>query len=407
MSLTIKISGVYNNPQAQPLPGVTLEFESRANSSQTQMQITVSTTTGDDASYSIYLVPNAYSVCELYGKNRRKWLGNIQIYPDSVPGTLNEYLTSFKPDQMQPGILAEMEEILEETKRVAADAGVIPCGAWDPSTEYVENDLVQYEGSQFRATTDVTGVEPPTKPWELFVAAGGNGPPNSLEIGRVETLPAGQSATAEITGDAPNQTLNLSIPAGGSGSPGPANILQVGTVETLAPGEQATAEITGDTPNQVLNLGIPEGGEGKPGPAGSVTSVSGITPDASGAVQITGSTGRFLNPNTPTTYTPTMEFLIETAYIHLDSADFTVDLTGIEAALNAKTLVEGYTVRIVIGTNNAARTVTFQTNGYLNWIDGSVKKSPVMTISRSYTYLFQIMAVAGAPLFVVQLSPAV
>lgn len=49
------------------------------------------------------------------------------------------------------------------------------------------------------------------------------------------------------------------------GPPGPANVLSIGTVTTLAPGESATAQITGQSPDQVLNLGIPTGPQGVAG----------------------------------------------------------------------------------------------------------------------------------------------
>ncbi|MFP2239966.1 prophage tail fiber N-terminal domain-containing protein [Pseudescherichia vulneris] len=217
MSLTIKISGVYCSPLAQPIPGVTLEFVSQCNSAQTQLMTTVSTITGADAAYAIELVPNAYIVSEISG-NKRKRLGNIKIYPDSVPGTINEYLTAFKPDQMQPGILAEMEEILKETKQAADEAGVNPRGAYDASVQYAKNGLVQFQGSQYRATTGICNVQPPVAPWELFVSAGKDGPPNILTVDTVTTLPAGSMATVEIIGDTPNQTINFGIPQGESGA---------------------------------------------------------------------------------------------------------------------------------------------------------------------------------------------
>lgn len=76
-------------------------------------------------------------------------------------------------------------------------------------------------------------------------------------------MPAGSQATASITGDYPDQKLNLSLPAGEDGEPGPANELTIGIVETLPPGENATATITGDAPNQTLNLSIPRGDPGQ------------------------------------------------------------------------------------------------------------------------------------------------
>lgn len=46
------------------------------------------------------------------------------------------------------------------------------------------------------------------------------------------------------------------------GKPGPSNILNVGTVKS---GEEASATITGDSPNQTLNLVLPKGNTGPQG----------------------------------------------------------------------------------------------------------------------------------------------
>ena len=155
---------------------------------------------------------------------------------------------------------------------------------------------------------------------DLPVPVGPAGPPNVLEIGTVETLPADQPATASITGESPAQKLNLGIPQGKTGetgaqgvqgeigprgytftpavddagnlswtndgglpnpeevnikgpigatgpqgNPGATPTITAGTVTTLDPGQDATAEITGETPNLTLNLGIPEGQPGKDG----------------------------------------------------------------------------------------------------------------------------------------------
>ena len=51
---------------------------------------------------------------------------------------------------------------------------------------------------------------------------------------------------------------------GPAGEAGPANVLTIGTVTTGEPGTQAAATITGESPNQVLNLTIPQGDPGDP-----------------------------------------------------------------------------------------------------------------------------------------------
>ena len=100
---------------------------------------------------------------------------------------------------------------------------------------------------------------------DLPVPVGPAGPPNVLEIGTVETLEPGQTATAQITGEAPNQTLSLGIPQGQTGKTGATPALEIGQVETLEPGEPATAELSGTPEKPVLSLGIPQGQPGKDG----------------------------------------------------------------------------------------------------------------------------------------------
>ena len=105
-------------------------------------------------------------------------------------------------------------------------------------------------------------------------STGATGPANSLAIGTVSTGAAGSNASATITGTAPSQTLDLTIPrgdkgdTGDTGATGPANSLTIGTVSTGAAGSNADATITGTAPNQTLNLTIPVGATGATGPTG-------------------------------------------------------------------------------------------------------------------------------------------
>lgn len=125
---------------------------------------------------------------------------------------------------------------------------------------------------------------------DLPVPVGPAGPPNVLEIGTVETLPADQQATASITGESPAQKLNLGIPQGHPGKDGPANTLEIGTVETLEPGQAATAQIIGEAPNQTLSLGIPRGQTGKTGatPALEMGQVETLEPGEPATAELSG-----------------------------------------------------------------------------------------------------------------------
>ena len=101
--------------------------------------------------------------------------------------------------------------------------------------------------------------------------AGATGPANTLTIGSVTK---GDEAQASITGESPNQVLNLVLPKGEKGDLGPKgkqgdkgdpNVLSIGTVTS---GEEASVIITGDSPAQVLNFVLPKGEKGDLGPKG-------------------------------------------------------------------------------------------------------------------------------------------
>lgn len=98
---------------------------------------------------------------------------------------------------------------------------------------------------------------------------GPTGPANTLTIGTVDTLPVGSPATAEITGTAPNQTLNLGIPTGDTGDTGPAGTIAVGTVTTGAPGSSVVVTNVGTPENAILDFTIPEGDQGIQGLTGN------------------------------------------------------------------------------------------------------------------------------------------
>jgi hypothetical protein len=109
--------------------------------------------------------------------------------------------------------------------------------------------------------------------WNINIT-GDIGPANSLTIGSVTTGAAGSSASASITGTAPSQTLNLTIPRGNQGIQGiqgPAGEIAIGTVSTLDNGQDATVENVGTSTSAILNFGLPRGAQGIQGASGPNT----------------------------------------------------------------------------------------------------------------------------------------
>lgn len=120
-------------------------------------------------------------------------------------------------------------------------------GAYSGATAYGKNDVVTHNGSSWVSLQVTTGNPPPTLPtisnawWGLLSSKGDKG----------------------NTGDQGPQ--GIQGPIGPSGNDGPANTLVIGTV---VGGPVADAEITGTAPDQVLNLTLPKGDKGDPGDQG-------------------------------------------------------------------------------------------------------------------------------------------
>ncbi|WP_447887690.1 hypothetical protein [Serratia fonticola] len=110
-------------------------------------------------------------------------------------------------------------------------AGLEWRGPWSSSVAYIPDDAVGYNGASYfciAANTNTAPTELPTDTkWALLASQGATGP------------------------QGPQGVIGL------QGPPGPANTISIGTVTTLTAGQPATAEITGTAPSQTLSLGLP------------------------------------------------------------------------------------------------------------------------------------------------------
>lgn len=151
--------------------------------------------------------------------------------------------------------------------------------------------------------------------------AGAVGPANILTIGTVNTLAAGSSATATITGTSPNQVLSLGIPRGATGDQG---ALTIGTVTALAAGSTPTATIT----NNQLNLGLPQG---LSAPAYNYTA-----PALNTAGQISTTRDAQVSYNVDVAITSLLTATTGTVYLeYADNAAMTTNLVTVASGLNS------------------------------------------------------------------------
>lgn len=123
------------------------------------------------------------------------------------------------------------------------------------------------------ATISITDENGTTTAEVLDGTDGTNGQNNTLTIG---TVSSGVSPSATITGDSPNQVLNLVLPKGDTGATGADGTdptITLGSVETLPAGTPAYVTNTGTATNAIFNFGIPQGIQGSSANALSMPTV--------------------------------------------------------------------------------------------------------------------------------------
>lgn len=106
-------------------------------------------------------------------------------------------------------------------------------------------------------------------------AKGADGITPTLKVGTVTTLAAGSNATVTMSKNNNEYTLNFGIPKGNKGDTGASGgsgettvVNPTITIGTVTNGDTASATITGDSPNYTLNLVLPKGDKGVKGDKG-------------------------------------------------------------------------------------------------------------------------------------------
>lgn len=156
---------------------------------------------------------------------------------------------------------------------------------------YAAAAMVRYNNKIYYSLKDANTDKPDTNSWSLldpseYLSVGGGTINGDLTI----------TGSLDINGEQPYTKSNP--------PPATPNSLSIGTVTTLEPGAPATAVITGEAPEQTLSLGIPAGAPGEDGADGAgggniKISAGGTTykPDADGVITLGSAAGRDIEEN--------------------------------------------------------------------------------------------------------------
>ena len=118
------ISGVLKGPYGDPRTGVTITMRSLKTSS-TVLNLAKSQSVSDDTGrYSLNVEPGVYEVIiSVYGAQPER-VGTIEVYTDSLPGTLNDFLRRPGESDITPEIIQTVDAMRADAAKSAAAAKV-------------------------------------------------------------------------------------------------------------------------------------------------------------------------------------------------------------------------------------------------------------------------------------------
>ncbi len=117
----VKISGVLKDGAGKPIQNCTIQLKAKRNSTTVLVNTVASENPDEAGRYSMNVEPGLYSVSlfiEGYPPSRA---GDITVYEDSPPGTLNDFLGAANEDDLRPDVIKRFEKIAGEINRLAED----------------------------------------------------------------------------------------------------------------------------------------------------------------------------------------------------------------------------------------------------------------------------------------------
>ncbi|ECB6447706.1 phage tail protein [Salmonella enterica subsp. enterica serovar Larochelle] len=144
--MPVVISGVLKDGTGKPVQGCTVTLTARKNTATVIVNTVASENPDEAGRYSMNVEPGRYSVSlftEGYPPSR---VGDITVYEDSLPGTLNDFLGAVSEDDVRPDALRRFEDMVaevahqtDEASRNATAAGQASGQAQTSATQAAES----------------------------------------------------------------------------------------------------------------------------------------------------------------------------------------------------------------------------------------------------------------------------
>ncbi|EKS2201659.1 prophage tail fiber N-terminal domain-containing protein, partial [Salmonella enterica] len=120
--MSVLISGALVDGAGIPMSGCHIILKSRVNTSEVVMRTIADVVTGNNGEYSFEAQAGKYCVYLKQDWRDEYCVGDISVYHDAKPGTLNDFLTALSEDDLKPDVVRRFEEMVAQAQQSAEAA---------------------------------------------------------------------------------------------------------------------------------------------------------------------------------------------------------------------------------------------------------------------------------------------
>ncbi|WP_109955742.1 prophage tail fiber N-terminal domain-containing protein, partial [Escherichia coli] len=120
--MSVLISGVLKDGAGLPMSGYHIILKARQNTSAVVMRTVATVVTGPAGEYAFEAQTGRYDVYLRSCIEREYCVGDISVYDDSKPGTLNDFLTALDEGDLKPDVVKRFEELVAQAQQSAEAA---------------------------------------------------------------------------------------------------------------------------------------------------------------------------------------------------------------------------------------------------------------------------------------------
>ncbi|WP_072039327.1 prophage tail fiber N-terminal domain-containing protein [Shigella flexneri] len=120
--MSVVISGALTDGAGIPMSGYHIILKSRVNTPEVVMHTVADVMTGNDGEYCFHARTGKYGVYLKQDWHNEYNVGDIAVYEDSKPGTLNDFLIAPDEGDLKPDVVKRFEEMVAQAQQSAGAA---------------------------------------------------------------------------------------------------------------------------------------------------------------------------------------------------------------------------------------------------------------------------------------------